>query len=68
MLFYALQTVYEGRIYQLKLFCSLDYPDTPPRVRFQTQINMTVVNQDTGMVGIASQYLLDIIENDIVGR
>lgn len=45
------QTVHEGRIYQLKLFCGKDYPDNPPSVRFQTRINMTCVNQESGMVG-----------------
>lgn len=43
-------TVHEGRIYQLKLFCDLDYPANPPTVRFQTRINMTCVNQGSGMV------------------
>ncbi|RCV41227.1 hypothetical protein SEVIR_9G117400v4 [Setaria viridis] len=43
-------TVHEGRIYQLKLFCDTDYPDKPPTVRFQTRINMTCVNQETGLV------------------
>ncbi|XP_008777784.2 zinc finger protein VAR3, chloroplastic [Phoenix dactylifera] len=43
-------TVHEGRIYQLKLFCDKDYPDNPPTVRFQTRINMTCVNQETGVV------------------
>ncbi|XP_058108282.1 ubiquitin-conjugating enzyme E2 variant 1D-like isoform X1 [Magnolia sinica] len=43
-------TVHEGRIYQLKLFCDKDYPDNPPSVRFQTRINMTCVNQETGVV------------------
>ncbi|KAJ6809584.1 ubiquitin-conjugating enzyme E2 variant 1D-like isoform X1 [Iris pallida] len=43
-------TVHEGRIYQLKLFCDDNYPDSAPTVRFQTRINMTCVNQDTGMV------------------
>ncbi|KAL2342447.1 hypothetical protein Fmac_003732 [Flemingia macrophylla] len=43
-------TVHEGRIYQLKLFCGEDYPDNPPSVRFQTRINMTCVNQETGVV------------------
>uniref|UniRef100_A0A0E0P0D8 UBC core domain-containing protein n=1 Tax=Oryza rufipogon TaxID=4529 RepID=A0A0E0P0D8_ORYRU len=42
-------TVHEGRIYQLKLFCDTDYPDRPPTVRFQTRINMSCVNQETGM-------------------
>ncbi|KAI4313728.1 hypothetical protein L6164_026684 [Bauhinia variegata] len=43
-------TVHEGRIYQLKLFCDKDYPDNPPSVRFQTRINMTCVNQESGLV------------------
>ncbi|KAK4760639.1 hypothetical protein SAY87_005532 [Trapa incisa] len=43
-------TVHEGRIYQLKLFCGKDYPDNPPTVRFQTRINMTCINQETGVV------------------
>ncbi|KAK6921620.1 Ubiquitin-conjugating enzyme E2 [Dillenia turbinata] len=45
-----MQTVHEGRIYQLKLFCDKYYPDNPPSVRFQTRINMTCVNQETGVV------------------
>lgn len=43
-------SVHEGRIYQLKLFCDTDYPEKPPTVRFQSQINMTCVNQETGVV------------------
>lgn len=52
---FACQTVHEGRIYQLKLFCGKDYPDNPPSVRFQTRINMTCVNQETGVVGDVAQ-------------
>ncbi|KAJ0974938.1 hypothetical protein J5N97_016903 [Dioscorea zingiberensis] len=43
-------TVHDGRIYQLKLFCDKDYPENPPTVRFQTQINMNCVNEETGVV------------------
>ncbi|CAN6478166.1 unnamed protein product [Victoria cruziana] len=43
-------TVHEGKIYQLKLFCDKDYPDRPPTVRFQSRINMTCVDQETGSV------------------
>ncbi|KAG6524536.1 ubiquitin-conjugating enzyme E2 variant 1C-like [Zingiber officinale] len=43
-------SVHEGRIYQLKLFCDKDYPEKPPTVRFQSQINMTCINQETGVV------------------
>lgn len=45
-----LQTVHEGRIYQLKLFCDKDYPEKPPSVRFHSRINMTCVNPDMGVV------------------
>jgi ubiquitin-protein ligase len=47
---FVLQTVHEGRIYQLKLFCDTDYPDKPPTVRFQARVNMTCVNPETGVV------------------
>ncbi|OMO68504.1 Ubiquitin-conjugating enzyme, E2 [Corchorus olitorius] len=43
-------TVHEGRIYQLKLFCDKDYPEKPPSVRFHSRVNMTCVNHETGVV------------------
>ncbi|BBN18204.1 ubiquitin-conjugating enzyme E2 variant [Marchantia polymorpha subsp. ruderalis] len=43
-------SVHEGRIYTVKLFCDKDYPDRPPSVRFHSRINMTSVNQETGVV------------------
>ncbi|KAJ0726186.1 putative ubiquitin-conjugating enzyme E2, ubiquitin-conjugating enzyme/RWD [Helianthus annuus] len=43
-------TVHEGRIYQLKLFCGHEYPEKPPTVKFQSRINMSCVNQETGVV------------------
>eukprot|EP00250_Pteridium_aquilinum_P001816 c12028_g1_i1 orf=108-551(+) len=43
-------SVHDGRIYQLKLFCDKDYPDKPPTVRFHSKIHMTCVNQDIGLV------------------
>ncbi|XP_026460371.1 ubiquitin-conjugating enzyme E2 variant 1D-like [Papaver somniferum] len=43
-------SVREGRIYQLKLFCGKDYPEKPPTVRFHSRINMTCVNHETGVV------------------
>lgn len=44
------QTAYEGKIFQLKLFCGKDYPESPPNVRFQTRINMACVNPENGVV------------------
>eukprot|EP01018_Ginkgo_biloba_P008953 Gb_26567 [translate_table: standard] len=43
-------SVHDGRIYQLKLFCDKDYPNKPPSVRFLSRINMTCVNKETGAV------------------
>lgn len=51
------QTVHEGRIYQLKLFCDKDYPDKPPTVRFHSRINMNCVSHDNGMVLVHSLSL-----------
>jgi len=42
-------TVHDGRIYTLKIFCDLHYPDMPPKVRFQSRINMSCVAPDGGV-------------------
>ncbi|XP_042450775.1 ubiquitin-conjugating enzyme E2 variant 1D-like isoform X1 [Zingiber officinale] len=52
-----LNSVHEGRIYQLKLFCDKDYPDKPPSVHFHSQINMACVNNETGVVAFQSLLL-----------
>ncbi|KAH1147869.1 hypothetical protein GYH30_042825 [Glycine max] len=46
----TINTVHEGKIYQLKLFGDKDYPEKPPSVRFHSRINMTCVNHETGEV------------------
>lgn len=61
MLICAWQTIYDGDIYEVKIFCGMDYPDKPPIVKFETQINLTVVNQETGLVGVASVNVIDVI-------
>ncbi|KAF6169523.1 hypothetical protein GIB67_014523 [Kingdonia uniflora] len=43
-------SMHEGQIYQLKLFCDKDYPEKPPSVRFHSRINMACVNHETGVV------------------
>ncbi|XP_072960741.1 ubiquitin-conjugating enzyme E2 variant 1C-like [Typha angustifolia] len=43
-------SVHDGRIYQLKLFCDKDYPEKPPNVWFHSRINMNCVNPQTGVV------------------
>lgn len=54
------QSVHEGRIYQLKLFCDKDYPEKPPSVRFHTRVNMTCVNPESGMVMFIFFCLVDV--------
>ncbi|KAG8070570.1 hypothetical protein GUJ93_ZPchr0006g45084 [Zizania palustris] len=57
-------TVHEGRIYQLKLFCDKDYPEKPPSVRFHSRINMTCVNHETGLVDPKKFSLLSNWQRD----
>ena len=57
------QTVHEGRIYQLKLFCDKDYPEKPPSVRFHSRINMTCVNHETGVVSVLLIYFLSALRS-----
>jgi ubiquitin-conjugating enzyme E2 variant len=40
-------SVHDGRIYQLKLFCDKDYLNKPPTVRFLSRINMTCVSKNS---------------------
>lgn len=39
-------SVHDSRIYTLKIFCDLSYPEAPPLVRFQSRINMDCVLSD----------------------
>ncbi|XP_057511999.1 ubiquitin-conjugating enzyme E2 variant 1C [Actinidia eriantha] len=64
-------SVHEGRIYQLKLFCDKDYPEKPPSVRFHSRINMTCVNHETGAVeskkfGILANWQREYTMEDIL--
>ena len=45
-----LNTPFENRIYELKIYCGDKYPLVPPQVHFRSKINMPCVNQATGEV------------------
>ena len=45
-----IQTIFEFRLYALRISCSPDYPVKPPIVRFVSKINMSSVNQSNGLV------------------
>lgn len=59
-----LNSVHEGRIYQVKLLCDRDYPDKPPTVRFHSRINLACVDPDTGLVEPAKLHLLSHWQRD----
>ncbi|KAJ1507040.1 E2 ubiquitin-conjugating protein mms2 [Coelomomyces lativittatus] len=44
------QTVYENRIYSLKLYCNENYPEVPPAVSFVSKVNLPCVNAMNGQV------------------
>eukprot|EP00914_Ancora_sagittata_P022047 GHVO01043847.1.p1 GENE.GHVO01043847.1~~GHVO01043847.1.p1 ORF type:complete len:149 (-),score=11.10 GHVO01043847.1:69-488(-) len=48
-IFGPMGTTFENRIYSLSINCDDTYPDTPPRVRFLTRINLPCVDA-TGKV------------------
>ncbi|KDD74486.1 hypothetical protein H632_c1280p1 [Helicosporidium sp. ATCC 50920] len=50
-------TVHDGRIYTLKIYCDENYPNKPPQVRFETRVAMNGVS-DTGVVDLQRFPLL----------
>jgi len=43
-------SVHENRIYSLKMHCSDDYPEKPPKITFITKVNLPCVSPANGEV------------------
>mmetsp|Transcript_34555 Transcript_34555/g.75661 ORF Transcript_34555/g.75661 Transcript_34555/m.75661 type:complete len:140 (-) Transcript_34555:89-508(-) len=51
-------TTFENRIYSLSITCGPSYPDAPPVVKFNTQVNLPFVGRDGSVkpVGILASW------------
>ena len=47
---FIIKTVFDGRIYSLKITCGPEYPEKAPQLRFINKINIPCVNQGNGKV------------------
>ena len=45
-----IKSSFENRMYSLKVETGPKYPDEPPIIRFQTRINLTGVDKNSGEV------------------
>ena len=52
------QSVYENRIYSVKMHCGETYPRDRPTIHFVTQINLPCVDPHTGLVDQAKLPVL----------
>lgn len=70
--FFLFQTIYDSRLYELRISCGPDYPAVPPVVRFVSKINLSSVNASNGSVdrslpALANWNRSSTIESVLVG-
>jgi len=49
-------SVFENRIYNVKMYCDKNYPDEPPAIRFDSKIMLPCVKED-GVVDLGELLL-----------
>lgn len=59
-------TIFDGRLYELRITCGPDYPAIPPKVRFISKINLSSVNSTTGVVEASLPALAEWNRNSTI--
>jgi ubiquitin-conjugating enzyme E2 variant len=59
-------TIFDSRLYELRVSCGPDYPLAPPKVRFTSKITLSSVNQTTGVVENDLQAIANWTRNSTI--